>query len=76
MFHANVPTRASGARPSVSNAPPSRRVRAAQSAYVVRSRPAAVAVTICLAPKSRSARWKTCVSDSGASDMIPRMART
>ena len=76
MFHANVPTRASAESPSVSNAPPRRRVRSAQAAYVVRSRPFAVAVTIVLAPKSRSARWKTWVRDSGASDMSPRMGET
>ena len=47
VFHANVATRPSSEMPSVSSTPPRRRVRAAQSPYVVRSRPAAVAVTTC-----------------------------
>ena len=51
-------------------------MRSAHRAYVVRSRPSAVAVTIVLSPKSRSARWKTWVRDSGASDMSPRIAET
>ena len=60
--------------PSVSSTPPSGRVRRAQSAYVTRSRPAAVAVTTPLCPKFCSARSNKVVIESGTSCISPCMA--
>ena len=65
VFQANVATRPSSEMPSESSAPPRRRVRCAQSAYVVRSLPVAVSVVIVFSPNSRSARWNRCGSVSG-----------
>jgi hypothetical protein len=56
LFHANVPTRPSAEIPRSSSTPPSRRVRSAQAAYVVRSSPVAVAVAMPLSGNRRSAR--------------------
>ncbi len=73
VFHANVATRPSSEMPSVSSTPPRRRVRAAQSPYVIRSRPAGVAVTTSLCPKYFSARSNRCVIESGMSCISPFM---
>ena len=73
VFQANVATRPSAEMPSVSSTPPRRRVRAAQSAYVMCSRPVAVAVVTPLRPKSRSARSNRCVIINGTSCINPCM---
>ena len=73
VFHANVATRPSAEIPRSSSTPPSRRVRRAQSPYVIRSRPPAVAVVTPLCPKYCSARPKMWFTVSGTSCIKPFM---
>ena len=73
VFQANVATRPSAEMPSVSSTPPSDACGVAQSAYVSRSRPAAVAVTTPLCPKFCSARSNKLVIESGTSCISPCM---